>query len=221
MKKFNSKLDTWHIQFINNTYSQIFTAFVRCLLAVGFIPPSLPKIKHIHFTTLPDDNPVGHYFNALYDTGYYYDFLGWMQLLTGLLLLLPWTAHIGALVFFPIILNIAVLTSSVGFQGTWVVTLLMLVAGIYLLFWEYDRLKNLLFQSRIASSRLLRNEKWLIPLFFGMGGIALLTLMVYFGIANLHKWPLIKLLPLILGGFVFGVVVYLHHLKMKSGKIET
>src|SRR5690349_22638840 len=118
-------LDKIHSRITSSRWLQIFTAFTRCLLAVGFIPPSLPKILHKPFTVLPDSNPVGHYFNALYDTGFYYEFIGWAQLTAALLLLFPRTAHLGALMFLPIIVNVAVLTTSVGFKGTWILTILM------------------------------------------------------------------------------------------------
>ena len=115
-------LDGVHASITRRWYLQLFTAFTRCLLAIGFIPPSIPKIMHRPFTVLPDSNPVGHYFNALYQTGFYYEFVGWSQIIAAMLLLLPRTAHIGSLMFLPIIVNIAVLTCSVGFKGTWLVT---------------------------------------------------------------------------------------------------
>lgn len=118
-------LDDLHVALTRRWWTQMFTAFVRCLLAVGFIPPSIPKILHKPFTLLPDSNPVGHYFSALYQTGFYYEFIGWAQITAALLLLIPRTSHIGAVMFLPIIANIAVLTASVGFRGTWLVTLLM------------------------------------------------------------------------------------------------
>jgi hypothetical protein len=113
-------------------YLQLFKAFTRCLLAFGFIPPSIPKIRHRPFTVLPHSNPVGHYFNALYQTGFYYEFIGWSQIIAAMLLLLPRTAHIGSLMFLPTIVNIAVLTCSVGFKGTWQVTIFMSLADPYL-----------------------------------------------------------------------------------------
>ena len=51
-------------------------------------------------------------------------------IIAAVLLLFPRTAHIGALLFLPIIANIAVLTSSVGFKGTKTITL-KLVKGKY------------------------------------------------------------------------------------------
>ncbi|MBK7705178.1 MAG: hypothetical protein IPJ30_05210 [Acidobacteria bacterium] len=120
----------------------------RILLFAGFTPPSITKILNQPFTVLPDSHPVGHYFNALYQTGFYYQFIGWAQLTAAILLLFPRTAHLGALMFLPIIANIAVLTISVGFKGTWLITPLMTLAATYLVAWDYDRLKPILFGTR-------------------------------------------------------------------------
>ena len=151
-------LDGIHSWAVQNVWLQRFTAFVRILLFVGFVPPSLVKIAHKPFTVLPDSNPVGHYFNALYNTGFYYEFLGWGQLSAAVLLLFPRTAHIGALMFLPIIVNIAVLTTSVGFAGTWAITILMSVAAVYLVCWEYDRLKPILFYKQPEKAHFFKFE---------------------------------------------------------------
>jgi len=131
----------------------MFTAFTRVLMALTFIQPSYKKIMHQPFTALPDSNPVGHYFIALMGTGFYYEFIGWGQMIAAILLLIPRYSHIGALIFLPIIANIAVLTSSVGFVGTWVITILMSLAGTYLVAWEYDRLKPMIFYNREDRTR--------------------------------------------------------------------
>src|SRR5688572_1562321 len=166
-------LNDLHVSFTRRWWTQLFTAFTRCLLALGFIPPSYKKIIHEPFTSLPDTNPVGHYFNALFQTGFYYEFLGWGQMIAAILLLIPRTAHIGALMFLPIIANIAVLTASVGFAGTWVITMLMSFAAAYLVAWEYDRLKPILFRNREQKARIFPYQFAKIPVFFGSGGILL------------------------------------------------
>jgi hypothetical protein len=56
---------------------------------------------------------------------------------------IPRTATLGALMFFPLIVNIFVITVSLHFQGTPIITGLMLLANIYLLCWDYDKLKHL------------------------------------------------------------------------------
>lgn len=120
---------------------QRFTIVTRILLAVAFIPTGLVKIQGERFTTLGPEHPVGYFFEAMYQTGLYWSFLGWGQLVAAVLLLIPRTATLGALLFLPIILNIFVITISIDFAGTPVVTGLMLLAVLNLLCWDYDRLE--------------------------------------------------------------------------------
>ena len=178
--KIEQTLDKIHASVIQNRLLQIFTAFTRVLLAIGFIPPSIKKIMNEPFTILPDSHPVGHYFNALYQTGFYYQFIGWAQLIAAILLLFPRTAHLGALMFFPIILNIAVLTSSVGFQGTWIITILMSLAAFYLVCWDFDRLKPILFLHREKKATIFKNELIWLPLLFAVGGVSAYVFLAYF-----------------------------------------
>lgn len=215
-----AKLDNIHSRIIKNTFLQLFTAFTRLLLAVGFIPPSLIKIRNIPFTILPDSDPVGHYFNALYQTGFYYEFIGWAQLIAAILLIFPRTAHIGALMFLPIILNIAVLTNSVGFTGTWVITDLMFLAALYLVFWDYDRLKPILFFNRAEKISPTRFEFLLLPVLGALGGVFLSILIAYMNLGNLHERLLLLFLGLSAGGFVFGLFCSIHHRFMRVGRLE-
>ena len=213
-------LDKMHASLTANKWLQIFTAFVRVLLAIGFIPPSIKKILGQPFTILPDSNPVGHYFNALYQTGFYYEFLGWGQLIAALLLLFPRTAHLGALAFFPIILNIAVLTSSVGFAGTNYITAMMLLAATYLVCWDYDRLKAILFSKRAQKSHFFKLEFAWLPASLALGGFALASVFAFFHVGNLHQRFLPVALMTTIAGFVFGLICAAHHRFMKTGKLD-
>lgn len=213
-------LDDLHVSLTRRWWLQLFAAFTRCLLALGFIPPSIPKILHKPFTVLPDTHPVGHYFNALYQTGFYYEFIGWGQLVAAVLLLIPRTSHIGALMFLPIIANIAVLTLSVGFAGTWVITSLMCAAAVFLTAWEYDRLKPILFATRERSTRRLKGQMVGIPAFFGLGGLAMGGLWRLLGLGNLPNYLTVTGLLMIIG-LVFGLVVALHYRFMPVGHLTS
>ena len=123
-----------------NRWIRRFAIFCRLSLALGFIPASIVKMTGQRFTALPAKHPLGHYFDALLLTGFYYTFIGAAQMIAALLLLIPRTALMGAIFYFPIILNIFVLTHAMRFDGTRIVTL-MLLANLFLLAWDYDRLK--------------------------------------------------------------------------------
>ena len=212
-------LDGIHSSITHRRPLQLFTVFTRLTLAVGFIPPSVIKILHKPFTILPDSNPVGHYFNALYQTGFYYEFIGWGQLIAALLLLFPRTAHLGALMFLPIITNIAVLTTSVGFVGTWLITILMSFAALWLVSWEYDRLKPILFRNRGQHTQRVPLQFISIPLFFAAGGAVMGVLWWSIGLGNFSNYLTIG--AFLAGfGFVFGICVALHYKFMRIGTLE-
>ncbi len=138
-----SAIGNWLARIKGNRYWRWFTWTTRVLLAIGFMPSGLTKALGNRFTSLSLDTTVGFFFEALYRSGFYWNFLGICQLSAALLLLIPRTATIGALIYFPIILNIFVITVAMHFRGTPIITGLMLLANIYLLCWDLDRLKGL------------------------------------------------------------------------------
>jgi uncharacterized membrane protein YphA (DoxX/SURF4 family) len=117
----------------------------RLLLALAFIPTGMVKVLGQRFTSIGTEHPVGAFFEAMYQTGPYWNFLGLGQVLSGVLILIPVTSTLGAVMFFPIILNITVLTWAIQFKGTVYVTALMLLANTFLLCWDYDRWRGILF----------------------------------------------------------------------------
>lgn len=138
-----NKLEQYYHGAKGNKWFHYFTVFCRVALAVGFIPSGIVKISGERFTGLSSNHPLGHYFDALYLTGYYYTFIGVGQLIIAFLLLIPRTALLGAMCYFPVILNICILAYATRFEGTRITTL-MLLANIYLLCWDYDRLQYIL-----------------------------------------------------------------------------
>ena len=119
------------------------TLGTRVLLAVGFIPTGAVKLLGRRFTTMSPESDIGLFFETLYRSGPYWRFLGLAQVLAGLLVLSRTTATLGALAFFAIMLNVFFITISYDFRGTPVVTGLMLLATVYLLLWDYDRVRGL------------------------------------------------------------------------------
>lgn len=138
-----TRLEKFYYEAKGNKWFRWFTVFCRIALAAGFIPSGIVKFTGERFTALPANHPLGHYFDALFQTGYYYTFIGVAQLMIALLLLIPRTALLGALLYFPTILNICILAYATRFEGTRITTL-MLLANIYLLGWDYERIRHIL-----------------------------------------------------------------------------
>lgn len=121
-----------------------FTIFIRCLLATAFIPTGMVKLLGHRFTAISVDSPIGSFFEAMYQTGVYWNFLGFCQVAAGVLLLFPRVAHLGALIFLPIIVNIFVITVSMRFGGTPFVTGLMLLAVAFICLWDFHRWRGII-----------------------------------------------------------------------------
>jgi len=61
----------------------------RILLGLAFIPTGLVKLLGERFTVISVENPIGAVFEAMYQTGAYWHFPGFAQMLAGALLLVP------------------------------------------------------------------------------------------------------------------------------------
>ena len=70
---------------------------------------------------------------AMYQTGGSLRFVGFSQVLAGVLLLIPAIASFGAVLFLPTLVNVVVLTSAIAFKGTPMITVAMLLANLCLL----------------------------------------------------------------------------------------
>ncbi len=126
---------------------QIFTIFLRYLIGAAFVFASIVKIQGLRFTS---DSGVGspinsawHFFETMYASGLYWKFIGCGQLLAGVILMTQRWSTFGAVLFLPIITNIFVITVSYEFAGTPLITFLMLLANLYLLIWDWNKLKFL------------------------------------------------------------------------------
>ncbi len=118
----------------------------RYLLGFAFIPSGMKKVLGQRFTSIGTDNPIGYFFEALFRTGMYWNFLGWGQLIAAVLMMTQLFSTLGNLIFFFIISNIFFITVSMHFTGTWLIALLMLFASTCLLLWDANRLQYIIVQ---------------------------------------------------------------------------
>ena len=139
----------FYIHVRRNFWHALFYLFCRCTLALGFIVAGYVKIIGERFASgLSIKHPMGAYLEALHHTSFYYPFIGIIQIAAGILLLIPRTVVLGGLLYFPIILNIWVLSWAVRFEGSLFTSTLMVLANLYILLYNYERLKFILpFQS--------------------------------------------------------------------------
>lgn len=124
---------------------QVFTIFLRYLLGIAFVWASILKVKGIRFEPHSGENmPIGslsYLLEAMYRSGFYWYFIGWGQLIAGLLIMSQIFSTLGAVVYFPIMLSIFVLTTAFQAPVFLAMTSLMLLSNIYLLLWDWNKLK--------------------------------------------------------------------------------
>lgn len=165
-------LDSLHAEARRNRILQYFAVFNRLILAVSFFPSGMTKLLGYRFSQLSLEYPPGYFFDAFYRTGGWYRFVGFFQVLAAILLLFPRTATLGTAIFFPIVLNIVLITIFVDFQGTWMITSLMLLANLYLICWDYDKFKAILPLAPLEKKPFIW-RKYLLFIFLGTIGGAL------------------------------------------------
>ena len=138
-----NNLEQFYYDAKGNKWFRYFTVFCRIALALGFIPSGIVKITVKGLQHYPQ---IIHW--AIISMRYFKQVIiirlsEFAQLAIALLLLIPRTALLGAIFYFPTILNICILAYATRFEGTRITTF-MLLANLYLLWWDYDRLKHIL-----------------------------------------------------------------------------
>lgn len=140
-----TKFEKFYLEIKGNRWYWYFSIFCRFSLAVAFIVAGMVKIVGERFASgLSVNHPMGAYLEALHNTGYDYTFIGIAQVLAAILLIIPRTVTLGALLYFPIITNIWLLSFALRFEGSFVTSPLMVLANLFLLVWNYDKLKYIL-----------------------------------------------------------------------------
>jgi hypothetical protein len=132
----------------NKLVPQLFVIYTRYLLGGAFVFASFIKIKGHRFTSQSGaSEPVDsafHFFETIYQSGLYWKFIGLGQLVAGALLMTQRFAMLGAVINLPIILNVFIITISYDFAGTPLITGMMLLANLFLLIWDWNRLRVLI-----------------------------------------------------------------------------
>ena len=212
----SSALDRLHSEAKGNSWLWLFSIFNRLVLALGFIPAAIVKLIDERFASgLSVNHPMGHYLEALHLTGYYYTFIGIAQIIAAIMLLIPRTATLGAFLYFPVILNICILTFATRFDGSLFTAPLMVLANLYVLGWNYEKWKYILPFNRLtddfditkrksAESDVQTQESASWRAVFSRGGISLLykRFRIFFGQLFNDKFP-----ALFFAG-VFATVVF-------------
>ncbi|CAN5161778.1 hypothetical protein BH09BAC3_BH09BAC3_17530 [soil metagenome] len=191
----------------NLIFFKLATIYLRYIIGFAFVFASIVKIKGERFTQISVTDPVGYFFEAMYQSGFYWNFLGVSQFVAGALLMSQRFSTIGAAAFFPIILNVFMITTSVNFGGgTPIVTGLMLLGTIYLLIWDYKKYAILLQRDHTIFLNLTAEpeDKFMTDPIWTITGITFLVITM-----AMHLIPensrSIALFPLTISLFLVGV----------------
>lgn len=191
-------------------WTQIIIIYTRYLVGGAFVFASIIKIEGNRFTTESGaDNPIDsawHFFETMYESGLYWQFIGVCQLVAGCLLMTQRYAKLGAVMNLPIILNIFVITLSYEFGYTPVITGMMLLANLALIVWHWDELK-VLFNIPPKYDLTIRLEQHAVWTITGIG--LFLFTVVYRTMVTKYNLILWFTACLLIGliGFIYGIFV--------------
>ena len=200
--------------FFKKNFWTLFVIYTRYALGGAIVFASIIKIKGNRFTTNSgEDYPINsawHMFETLYQSGLFWEFIGWSQLVVGALLMTQKWAKLGALLCFPITLNIFIITLSYYFAYTPVITGMMLLANLLLLAWDWQELKSLINIKPIFKPR----ERLEYESVWALTGLLLFLFTVIYRISvkryDLFLWLIVCFL-IGISGLIYG---YIKHRKI-------
>lgn len=198
---------------------KLFVIYLRYLIGFAFIFASLVKIKGERFTLIPPNEPVGYFFEGMYQSGFYWNFLGWVQFISGALLMSQRFSTLGAIAFFPIILNVCLITHSVDFgSGTPIITTLMLLGTTFLLFWDYKKWIILFQQDHTIKLDLTKQpkDKFMTDWIWAIAGLIFVVLTVAVQIKNpTHSMTFMWLGSMLVVGVITLIIGLMRNKKRK------
>lgn len=108
-------------------------------MALAFIISGIRKLPGVQFTILPETNPVGAFFHAMHETGFYWNFIGVFQIIIGILIFVPRLRVLCILLMMPVTVNIWLVSLALRMGGTPVITTAMLLGNVFMMLWHYER----------------------------------------------------------------------------------
>ncbi len=116
---------------------------IRFWLGIILLSAGITKMFHGHFIQLIGP-PWMESELEKYNLGFYSIFVAYSQIVIGFLLLIKRFATLGAVMAFPMFVNILMITISLHWQGTPYVVTFFLLCNIYLLIYDYHKIKFLI-----------------------------------------------------------------------------
>ena len=113
-----------------------FVAWLRIAIGFAFLPAGLKKILGQPFTDPSYQGRFHEFLHAFHATGFFYKFVGGVQLVAAILLITNTWPLLGGLILFPVVSAILVFCWSTGVYPTATVVTLIFCGLLFLLAWE-------------------------------------------------------------------------------------
>ena len=123
---------------------KIFYWGVRAGMGLTFVLSGIRKLPGIKFTELPTDDPVGAFFSAMHETGFYWNFIGYFQIAVGILIFFNRFVVVSSLLMMPVTINIFLVSIALHMTGTPIITSAMLLGNLFLLIWHFKNYEAIL-----------------------------------------------------------------------------
>lgn len=190
----------------------LFVIYLRYLIGGAFVYAGFGKAMGGRFMPpgslqIPAEGmEIDVFFEALYRTGIWWKFLGWGQVIAGLLLVTQRWSTLGAILFLPVSLNVFMITISMDFHGTPLLTGLILLANIGLLVWDYEKLRLLLLPNSddVLTIRLTSDQLGYPRYWTGLGLLIFLTSISFGNRENVPLWFILCVAEGLLGLLGYG-----------------
>jgi uncharacterized membrane protein YphA (DoxX/SURF4 family) len=154
---------------------------LRLLLGFAFVPAGIKKLLDQPFTDPENVGRFHDFLDAFHATGWFYQFVGTMQLAIAVLLMTQRFATIGALLALPILSAILAFCWSTQVYPTAIVVTLMFLGTLVLVAWDYPKWRGIFAtDDREHEHRIPRLEAPITPRLWQLCGIAILA--VYLGV---------------------------------------
>jgi uncharacterized membrane protein YphA (DoxX/SURF4 family) len=125
-------------------WANLFVVNLRILLGFAFLPAGLKKVLDQPFTDPENTGTFHEFLHAFHATGFFYQFVGAVQLAIAVLLMTQTFATLGALMAVPVFATISVFCWSTHAYFTAAMATLMFLGSVTLVLWDYERWRGVL-----------------------------------------------------------------------------
>jgi uncharacterized membrane protein YphA (DoxX/SURF4 family) len=158
---------------------------LRFLIAFAFVPAALKKLLDQPFTDPANHGRFHDFLHAFHATGWFYSFVGVLQITAAALLFTQRFATIGALVALPILTAITAFCWSTQVYPTATIATLMWLGTVGLVIWDLDKWRGILARDdRARDVHIPPSEARIDRVLWARCGLAMFV--IYLGSALLH-----------------------------------